>query len=68
MKLYSKLINYRNTKLAVAISSELFSQNGYSLAQAKTCLFKFNKRDTRKRCEICSKITIKTPTIETLET
>ena len=24
-------------------------------------LFKFNNRNTRKRCEICSKLTIKTP-------
>ena len=24
-------------------------------------LFKFNKRNTRKRCEICLKLTIKTP-------
>ena len=24
-------------------------------------LFKFNNRDSRKRCEICSKLTIKTP-------
>ena len=25
------------------------------------CLFKFNSRNTRKRCEICSMLTIKTP-------
>ena len=28
---------------------------------ANIYLFKFNKRNTRKRCEICSKLTIKTP-------
>ena len=26
-----------------------------------TTLFKVNNRNTRKRCEICSKLTIKTP-------
>ena len=28
---------------------------------AKIYLFKFNNRNTRKRCEVCSKLTIKTP-------
>ena len=28
---------------------------------ANIYLFKFNSRDTRKSCEICSKLTIKTP-------
>ena len=28
---------------------------------ADICLLKFNNRNTRKRCEICSKLTIKTP-------
>ena len=28
---------------------------------ANICLFKFNSRNTRKRCEICSKLTMKTP-------
>ena len=28
---------------------------------ASTCLFKVNNRNIRKRCEICSKLTIKTP-------
>ena len=28
---------------------------------ANIYLFKFNNRNTRKRCEICSKLTIKTP-------
>ena len=36
--------------IAVPISSQL-----------NTCLFKVNKRNTRKRCVICSKLTIKTP-------
>ena len=28
---------------------------------ANICLFKVNNRNSRKRCEICSKLTIKTP-------
>ena len=28
---------------------------------ANIYLFKFNNRDSRKRCEICSKLTIKAP-------
>ena len=31
------------------------------LNAANIYLFKFNNRNTRKRCEICSKLTIKTP-------
>ena len=34
------------------------SQSNY---QANICLFKVNNRNTRKRYEICSKLTIKTP-------
>ena len=30
-------------------------------------LFKGNNRNTRKRCEICSKLTIKTPVIVNFE-
>ena len=32
-----------------------------SLCLANIFLFKVNNRNTRKRCEICSKLTIKTP-------
>ena len=32
-----------------------------SSVPANIYLFKVNKRNTRKRCEICSKLTIKTP-------
>ena len=28
---------------------------------AGNCMFKVNNRNTRTRCEICSKLTIKTP-------
>ena len=28
---------------------------------ANSCFLKVNNRNTRKRCEICSKLTIKTP-------
>ena len=31
------------------------------LLPAKICLFKINNRKTRKRCEIFSKLTVKTP-------
>ena len=33
----------------------------FSINLANVYLFKVNKRNTRKRCEICSKSTIKTP-------
>ena len=35
--------------------------SNYNHNSANTCLFKFNSRDTKERCEICSKLTIKTP-------
>ena len=31
------------------------------LNPAGNCMFKVNNRNTRTRCEICSKLTIKTP-------
>ena len=33
----------------------------FSCQAANIYLFKVNNRNTRKRCEICSKLTIKTP-------
>ena len=33
----------------------------YSLYPADNYMFKVNKKNTRTRCEICSKLTIKTP-------
>ena len=37
------------------------NQGVFWMKPSKTYLFKFNNRSTRKRCEICSKLTIKTP-------
>ena len=43
-------------------SNETTSNNyGNSLIPANTYLFKVNNRKTEKSCEICSKLTIKTP-------
>ena len=36
------------------------SMEGFWAFPAKICLFKFNHGNARKRCEICSKLTIKT--------
>ena len=49
------LVNYLMTENFCKNSERLkaFSGNIY--------LFKFNNRNTRKRCEICSKLTIKIP-------
>ena len=44
-------INANNTKQK--------QKNSYS--PAGNCMFKVNNRNTRARCEICSKLTIKTP-------
>ena len=35
--------------------------NGLTYSPANICLFKISNRNTRKRCKICSKLTIKTP-------
>ena len=37
------------------------NSNGFKTVPANISMFKVNKRYTRKRCEICSKLTIKTP-------
>ena len=39
----------------------LNNTNHSSCNLANVCLLKINKRNTRKRCKICSKLTIKTP-------
>ena len=43
------------------LNTPLRCQDYYSLYPAKIYLFKVNNRNTRKRCEICLKLTIKTP-------
>ena len=39
----------------------LFFQNSHFVAPVGNYMFKVNNRNTRTRCEICSKLTIKTP-------
>ena len=39
---------------------KLISSSSFNI-RSKIYLFKVTNRDTRKRCEICSKLTIKTP-------
>ena len=61
-KIKSKLIvthhcsNYIHKLTKLLIISELYAINPVNIY-----LFKVNNRNTRKRCEICSKLTIKTP-------
>ena len=45
------------------VSSEMAtsSNNIYNVNPAGNYMFKVNNRNTRTRCEICSKLTIKTP-------
>ena len=38
-----------------------FDRVGIAFTPAKIYLFKVNNRNTIRRCEICSKLTIKTP-------
>ena len=38
-----------------------YNDSTNSYYSANVCLFKANNRNTRKRCEICSKLKIKTP-------
>ena len=59
----------KNTKSTSCICSiawyefilNLFIQVCKPTNPANICLFKFTNRNTRKRCEICSKLTIKKP-------
>ena len=39
----------------------LLQKNSNNNNPAGNCMFKVNNRNTRTRCEICSKLTIKTP-------
>ena len=53
----------RNAKFLIGYPSVFLVQCGLILAKCPTNIYLFivNNRDTRKRCEICSKLTIKTP-------
>ena len=48
-------------KSKVFKSSNVIITGWWSLIPANIDLFKVNNRNNRKRCEICSKLTIKTP-------
>ena len=56
--MFNIYVNYWTLHLILCISN--FSVGGYVDA-AGNYLFKVNNRNTRTRCEICSKLTIKTP-------
>ena len=45
----------------IACSGEIITNGSIFYIPANICLFKFNNRNTRKKYEICSKLTIKTP-------
>ena len=65
LKSYPVKLNNRKTNYITQgpINSTNKCQNKHhstKLNQAHISLFKFNKRNTRKWCEICSKLTIKT--------
>ena len=47
--------------ILVSDSSEYKEAKGVRKNPAGNCMFKVNNRNTRTRCEICSKLTIKTP-------
>ena len=42
-------------------SVKQYQKEKYCIYPAGNYMFKLNNRDTRTRCEICSKLTIKTP-------
>ena len=48
-------LHYYHHKLNVQVASRKFNLGNY--------MFKLNYRNTRARCEICSKLTIKTPAL-----
>ena len=50
---------YRGSKCVQKIQLNECGFNTFVLVG--NCIFKVNSRNTRKRCEICSKLTIKTP-------
>ena len=52
---------FRRQKSTVALFTQNLVSNGMSLLPAGNYMFKVNNRNTRTRCEICSKLTIKIP-------
>ena len=52
----------RCTKIVlIAALISVFNRFWGGRSPANIYLFKFNNRNTRKKCEMCSKLTIKTP-------
>ena len=58
-QLYSMLLTNYSSKKFTVIISQYFTTSSYDLAGIY--LLKVNNRNTRTRCEIYSKLTIKTP-------
>ena len=53
-----KLTNIVENKIRISDVAVCFTQEDLPVS---ICLLKVNNRNTRTRCEICSKLTIKTP-------
>ena len=62
-----KVFNFKNETLSVSLYTVFTGVFTGDVLNLQRChpdniyLFKFNQRNTRKRCELCSKLTIKTP-------
>ena len=54
-------INYLKLKSYTSKIQRIVSSIGFIRSPAGNYMFKVNNRNTRTRCEICSKLTIKTP-------
>ena len=55
-------VSIQCTKIVlIAALISVFNRFWGGRSPANIYLFKFNNRNTRKRCEMCSKLTIKTP-------
>ena len=65
-------LNYGNSRVILELTIALYRSSILSIwgsqfeHLAGICMFKFNNRSTRTRCEICSKWTIKTPEYDIL--
>ena len=59
--IYSKLRTKTLTDVTHDSGVSIFNFEQENASPASFQLFKVNNRNTRKRCKICSKLTIKTP-------
>ena len=57
----SRSFNAVHQNRAIAALISVFNRFWGGRSPANIYLFKFNNRNTRKKCEMCSKLTIKTP-------